>query len=320
MLHHGEPLNNPHPHLESAKKLKDKATEKTIHLLGLGPDEEEGDEDQPYHDAVRELEISPAFNKSKKPLNVKDMADKALGAMRDKGYVIIHPKRATKNKATKAAYGRLAKSWPQKSRQADLDFLEAHDDLARAREYTDDMVTGEKTQGDTAKFEEKIERMEREREETRVAWITARHVRRVRVVDSRCPQFPNVEFFETPDCGYPKFQWARWVAYVSVLSSVACLQLNSFQKLLQQTNCFTAQYIDDFEELPSDLDTLRHHLERLAVVSAPLQTFLSDVRQVYRWEEPVRTTKWMFTYFSLWYISHVMTFFVSLMPVFATRC
>lgn len=196
--------------MESAKKLKDKATEKTKHLMGLDTDGDDDDDERPYHDAVRELEVSPAFNKSKKPLNVKNMADRATGAVRDKGYAIIHPKRATKTKATKAAYGKLAKSWPRKSRQADLDFLEAHDDLTRAREYTDDSVTGERIQGNTGKFEERIERMEREREETRVAWITARHVQRVRVVDSRYPQFPNVEFFETPDdCGYPKFQWAR---------------------------------------------------------------------------------------------------------------
>jgi hypothetical protein len=83
------------------------------------------------------------------------------------------------------------------------------------------------------------------------------------------------------------------------------------QKLLNSSHDFTAQYIDDFDELPFDIDTLRRHVERLIIVSAPVQTFLSDVRHIYRWEDPIRTRKWMALYFFLWYISHLMTFFVS---------
>lgn len=86
------------------------------------------------------------------------------------------------------------------------------------------------------------------------------------------------------------------------------------QKLLYITHDFTAQYVDDFEELPFDSDTLRRHVERLITVSAPLQAFISDLRRIYRWEDPARTGRWMALYFFLWYISHVMTFFVSLLP------
>lgn len=72
---------------------------------------------------------------------------------------------------------------------------------------------------------------------------------------------------------------------------------------------FTAQYMDDFDELPFDIDTLRRHVERLIIVSAPVQTLLSDVRNIYRWEDPIRTGKWMALYFFLWHISHPVTFF-----------
>jgi hypothetical protein len=69
--------------------------------------------------------------------------------------------------------------------------------------------------------------------------------------------------------------------------------------------------MDDFDELPFDIDTLRRHVERFIMVSAPLQTFLLDVRSIYRWQDPIRTGKWMALYFFLWYVSHIVTFFVS---------
>lgn len=44
-----------------------------------------------------------------------------------------------------------------------------------------------------------------------------------------------------------------------------------FQHLLFYTQDFSAQYIDDFDKLPFDIDSLRQQLERLAVASAPWQ-------------------------------------------------
>lgn len=76
------------------------------------------------------------------------------------------------------------------------------------------------------------------------------------------------------------------------------------------TNRFAVQYIDNFEDLPFDSDTLHQHIESLIIVSAPLQTFISDIRRIYRREDLVRTGKLMALYF-FWYISHVMTFFIS---------
>jgi hypothetical protein len=87
--------------------------------------------------------------------------------------------------------------------------------------------------------------------------------------------------------------------------------IDCHQKLLQQMQCFTAQYIDDFEEHPFDFDTLHKHVERFVIVSAPLPTFIPDIRRIYGWEDPARTAKWMATFYFCWYISHTMTFTVS---------
>jgi hypothetical protein len=52
----------------------------------------------------------------------------------------------------------------------------------------------------------------------RVAWVTARHVQRVRVVDvMNPPRFPDDSFFfEEDDCGFKQFNWVKWLAYVSL--------------------------------------------------------------------------------------------------------
>ena len=66
------------------------------------------------------------------------------------------------------------------------------------------------------------------------------------------------------------------------------------------TQGFSAQYIDEFDELPFDVDTLRHHVERIVLASAPWQTWAMDVRSVYRWENPAKTGKWLVLYLVLW--------------------
>jgi hypothetical protein len=99
------------------------------------------------------------------------------------------------------------------------------------------------------------------------------------------------------------------------LQSYPSFIANETQKLLHGSHNFSAQYIDDFEELPFDADTLRKHIERLIIVSAPLQTFFLETRRIYRWEDPWRTGRSMALYFFLWYISHIMTYFVRYCPI-----
>ena len=50
--------------------------------------------------------------------------------------------------------------------------------------------------------------------------------------------------------------------------------------LLYFSQEFSAQYIDDFEELPFDIDSSRRYVERLIIASAPWQSWAMSVRAV----------------------------------------
>lgn len=80
--------------------------------------------------------------------------------------------------------------------------------------------------------------------------------------------------------------------------------------ILYYTQEFSGQYVDDFDELPFDVDALRHHAERLVMASAPWQAWAMDVRSVYRWEDPAKTGKWLLIYSVLWYTQHLTAFLV----------
>jgi len=109
--------------------------------------------------------------------------------------------------------------------------------------------------------------------------------------------------------------------------------VGKIQILVWYTQDFSAQYIDDFDELPYDIDVIKHHVERIVFASAPWQAWAMDVRSVYRWEHPPTTLKWLAIYVFLWYTDHICGFLVGLkfvflimrahepsMPTFSTSC
>lgn len=199
--------------------LKDKAKAKAKHILHRRL-ADEGHRSTPHQAAIKELNNDPAFNSSKflsrSHVGSSGYAEKAVAALHAAADTIVHPIAAIKLQATRTTAGELAKSHPHLSRQADLDFLNAHDDLERAQ----DQYPGEKTPGQSADIEElqqHIDDIETKRKSMRVAWITSRHVQRVRAVDPEPPLFPDDSYFEElDDCGYPSFNWAKWIAYVCV--------------------------------------------------------------------------------------------------------
>ena len=75
------------------------------------------------------------------------------------------------------------------------------------------------------------------------------------------------------------------------------------------TRGFTTQYIDEFDEVQYDLDSLARTVERLAMASAPWQVWWISSRALYRWEDPLRTARWFALYVLLWYTDHVVGFF-----------
>ena len=80
--------------------------------------------------------------------------------------------------------------------------------------------------------------------------------------------------------------------------------------MLYYSQDFTSQYIDDFNTLPLNRDTLIRHLERLVMVSAPWQEWFVNVRRIYRWEDPKKSTKWLAIILCIWYYNHMVTFLV----------
>lgn len=220
-------INSPIP--GSHVGLKTRAKRKAKHILHI---ESSSDEDDEYHAAINELDNSPAFNTSKflnrARIGTSGLRGKAVDLVQGTADAILNPKEAIKTRATKKTAGSLAKSRPFLSRKADLEFLEAHDNLERAeerrRDGTDDEDNAARRKASVDGCEERVESLERARQNMRVAWITARHVQRVRVVDSIPPApFPDDSFFEQEDdCGFLEFNWGKWIAYVSQVYFPRC--------------------------------------------------------------------------------------------------
>ncbi|RDW85209.1 hypothetical protein BP6252_02799 [Coleophoma cylindrospora] len=290
----------PQSTLHRIKSLKGRAKVATKKALKIDPQGPVDAEQNPYDAALGEINESPAFNSAKfleaTHIGASSKADQAISLVQSTIDAIIHPRKAITAKATRTTAGSLAKSRPQLSRQCDLDFLQAHDELSRAvssRGARDDEEAVARKNSNIEDRQRQVRDLERKRESMRAAWVTGRHVKRVRSVNKEPEPLPGADHFEKKDdCGADEFQWHIWLGRV----------------LLYHSHRFSAQYIDDFEELPFDIDTLRKNLERLIMVSASAQTFLSKVRRIYRWDNPVTTIKWMTLYFFLLHISHIMTF------------
>ncbi|KAF7875256.1 hypothetical protein EAF04_002428 [Stromatinia cepivora] len=295
-------LSDPTPHNE-ADGLRSKAKTKAKRLLRIddgNSSSENNEEDQFFDSVVEEINQSPAFDAGK-VLNTSRVGngsriERTKNILQGTADAIVHPVASVKSKATRKTAGKLAKSRPYLSNQAKFDFLEAHDELQQARDdqhNSEDEGVNEENLSKIDHYEKKVQAIERSREEIRVAWVTDRHVHRVRAVDKTPSPFPSDQYFEGPDDhGYTEFKWGKYIGY----------------KLLYGSHNFTAQYIDDFEELPFDIDILRRHVERLIIVSASLQVFVLDIRKIYRWEDPFRTSKWLISYLLLWYTSYIMSF------------
>jgi hypothetical protein len=227
--------STPNHELSNREKpcLKDRAKAKAKKALNVGYSAEDSSPQTPYEAAYQELNESPAFNSSrflnKARSGPSGIPDKAIAFAQGTAEVLLHPKTAAKRHATRNAAGELAKSRPYLSRKADLDFLEAHDELKRAKGadsrdgggYEEDL---EKRRRDINHCEDHIQEMERRRQSMRVAWVTARHVQRVRAVYAVSPPpFPEQSFFEKQDdCGNTEFQWGKWLGYVSLVYHLCC--------------------------------------------------------------------------------------------------
>jgi len=239
---------------------------------------------------IDELENNPAFNPQKAvgnhPMTVGGTVDKAAAKAQKYLHLAAHPRTSIKHKAEK----KLATSdQPFTSREADQTLLDAHKELSDAEDGSDDEDVE-----DTDRLKRRIHDLEEHRESLRIAWTSSRFIHRVRVVPDRQLKFPKLaEYPRVDEDGrVVGTDWLRWYGHF----------------LLYVYQDVTTRYMDEFEEPQYDRDILMRHLERLIIASAPWQAWWMQMREVQRWEDPVKTARWLTLFLFLWYINQVFTF------------
>lgn len=203
-----------------SNRTKDKIM-KILHVDGGGSPEIGAMSEE--SDAFSILERDPAFNphmlNKQKPANTNVSTSKARETFRSIVTSVVHPKESLKNKAAKTTAGKLSNAErPYLSQEADIDFLNAHKDLDRA------YLTRPSRQGTSDGEEDlmtndckgKVQEMEAHRESLRVAWMTSRHVSRVRVVPRRLIKFPSPSYFITGDISghLIRTDFLKWLGHV----------------------------------------------------------------------------------------------------------
>lgn len=200
-------------------------TKKFLKLDGAAVDEMSEHEEEGPLDSIKN---DAAFNSSqlmkKKRLRPGKTADKTLGAIQSIGNAVVHPVKSAKRTATRTTAGQLSKAErPFLSQKSDIEFLQAHDNLNRA-ESTSSSKQGTsdgEQESLIGSHRDKIREMEEHRESLRAAWITSRHVRRVRVVPKRHFIFPDNENFvhRNERQEFVRYDWLKWLGYVICIGS-----------------------------------------------------------------------------------------------------
>ncbi|EXJ94014.1 hypothetical protein A1O1_02407 [Capronia coronata CBS 617.96] len=274
--------------------LKNKAKEKTKKLLDSADPSDPADH---VSDDETDIFADAAFDPSKihqpsSPKSKTSTHELVLNSAKDLKYVVLHPRRVARSQATRMAADKLANAkHPTLTIDRDQELLDAHDSLARATSNVSAVSDVDKYKSKVDDAEARIQMLEVQRDSLQTAWILGRHVSRTKVV--RPIPRPRIEQFTTIVDGQRRVRWERYLGHLA----------------LYYTQGFTAPYIDDFESPPFDLEDLSRILERIAIVSAPWQSFLIDVRDVYMWNDPKQTMRWLALYSVLWYTQHVMGFF-----------
>lgn len=201
---------------------KTKAKTKKFLRIGDGGSADEGRESG-SHGFLRNIEHDPAFIHDQlykhKRTNESGTTSRPLEALESIATTVLHPKKALKGKATRTTAGQLSKAErPFISQKADLEFLEAHDNLHHAESSRSSRQAAFDSEGDdvTIGYRERIEEMQNHRESLRVAWTTSKHVRRVRVVPKRHVEFPDNDYFTRKDMDGEHFDWLKWLGYVQL--------------------------------------------------------------------------------------------------------
>ena len=304
-LHSAESLPSRNPSKRArvrhfARKTKEKS-KGLLHLDSHPNGDMDGASDT---DSIEDISTLPAFNPSqvldKSPPRLRGKDESNMKSkIRAAASAIAHPQRTIRDKATQSAADKLSKSQrPFLAPENDKALLQAHESLTDVISSRSSMQTTTEEDGHSdaeKKVRNKIDKLEEQRVGLQIAWTVGRHIERVRVVQRNTPHLaPRSAFVEYDGEGhYVRFKWERWLAYLA----------------LYYTRGFTAQYIDDFDEIPFSIQDLSRTVERLLLVSHPWQDWLVSVREVYTWDDPRRTAKWMCLFWLVWYFDFIVGFF-----------
>lgn len=260
--------------VDDAIHLKNKVKSKTRALF------RRSDSDPPHDDIFNDPAFDPdnALEKFSQETSSPPRQDIVSG-LKDFKYVVAHPRRAMRTNVTRSTAAKIGSArHPVQKMNRDEALLNAHHDLIEAASNGSSICDD-----DIADACHRLQQVEAQRESLQTAWVLGRHVNRVKAVRPiPCPQRSD---FQTD-----RFEWERYLG----------------RWALYHTRGFTSQYIDDFSSPRFDLEDLARIIERLAITSAPFQSFVIQLRQVYTWEYPRTTLKWLLYFALVWYTDHVV--------------
>lgn len=173
-------------------------------------------------DGLSIIECDPAFNSNTlangKPMSRDGSIRKARKTLQSIATAVVHPTDAIKSKATRATAGKLSIiPRPYLSQEADLDFLNAHNDLDHAKSSRSSRKASAADDKDSLSRNrrEKVQELEAYRESLSVKWTTS-NVGRARVVPKRHIKLPmKNEFAERDAQGNPvRYDWLKWLGHV----------------------------------------------------------------------------------------------------------
>ena len=187
------------------------------------------DEEGPPHDesVSEQIDANPAFNPSKAVKKDRASAGgaggKALETLQTVVETLAHPIDTVKSKATRATAGQLSEvERPKPSQESDAKLLQAQLDLSQVQSSSSSRLDSHGNEQHRLEDElrQKVEDIEAHRHSLRVAWVTSRHVDRVRVVPTRYIDFPNGEAYRERDLqgNVIRYEWIKWLGCVSLES------------------------------------------------------------------------------------------------------
>jgi len=171
-----------------------------------------------------------------------DMGQKSKNFLQKGLHFIAHPQQATKQTAA----DQIPDDPPFLTTEANSEFLRANDELDHVLEVQEQArvegTSNEYLDQEVEEIEDKVAYLEEEREDMKTAWITSRHVRRVRVVPQDYLEWPSLG--DCQEIGENGILVTRWDVYgLKVSLVVYCDRLSErYQRDLHRfsnTTCRT---------------------------------------------------------------------------------